>query len=93
MLGSMTAVSMPADGPLGGEALAEQSSPLDADPIQRLIFDRFGVEVPIGGWPVPAVELAGPVRRFMRVSMALYNDPDDVERLVAALREIGGGRP
>lgn len=93
MIGSMAAVSMPADGPLGGAALAEQSSPLDADPVQTLIYDRYGIEVPIGGWPVPAVESAGPVRRLIRVSMALYNDRDDVERLTAALREIGGDRP
>lgn len=90
MLGSMTALPMPADGPLGGAALADQSSPLDADPLQALLFDRFGIEVPIGGWPVPAVESPDPVRRVIRVSIALYNDRDDVARLVAALRQIRG---
>ncbi len=89
MLGSMTALAMPAGGPLGGAALADQSSPLDADPLQTLLFDRFGIEVPIVGWPVPAVEAGGPVRRLLRVSTALYNDRDDIDRLVAALRELG----
>jgi isopenicillin-N epimerase len=88
MLGAMIAVAMPADGPLGGAALADQSSPLDADPLQTVLFDRFGIEVPIIGWPVPAAETTGPIRRLLRVSMSLYNDRVDVDRLVEALREL-----
>ena len=90
MLGSMTAVAMPADGPLGGPAMADQSSPLDADPLQTILFDRFGIELPIVGWPVPAAESTEPIRRVLRVSAALYNDRADVDRLVAALRELSG---
>ena len=88
MLGSMTAVTMPEDGPLGGPAMADQSSPLDADPLQTVLFDRFGIELPIVGWPVPAVESTDPIRRLMRVSAAPYNDRADVDRLVAALSEL-----
>ena len=88
MLGSMTAVVMPAYGPLGGPAMADQSSPLDADPLQTLLFERYGIEVPIVGWPVPAVESTEPIRRVLRVSAALYNDRADVDRLVAALGEL-----
>jgi isopenicillin-N epimerase len=88
MLGSMTAVTMPPDGPLGGPAMADQSSPLDADPLQSILFDRFGIELPIVGWPVPAVEATEPIRRVLRVSAALYNDRADVDRLVAALGEL-----
>ena len=89
MLGSMSAVTMPADGPLGGPAVADQSSPLDADPLQTVLFDRYGIELPIVGWPVPAAESAEPIRRVLRVSTALYNDRDDIARLVEALRDLG----
>jgi isopenicillin-N epimerase len=88
MLGAMTAAAMPASGPLGGGASPDQSSPLDSDPLQTMLFDQFGVEVPIVGWPVPAAETTGPVRRIIRVSTALYNDRADIERLVAALRDL-----
>jgi isopenicillin-N epimerase len=88
MLGSMTAVAMPEDGPLGGPAMADQSSPLDADPLQALLFDRYGIELPIVGWPVPAVESTEPIRRVLRVSAALYNDTGDIGRLVAALDDL-----
>jgi isopenicillin-N epimerase len=88
MLGSMTAVTMPVDGPLGGPPMADQSSPLDADPLQTVLFDRYGIELPIVGWPVPAVESTEPIRRVLRVSAALYNDRADIERLVAALDEM-----
>ncbi len=90
MLGAMTAVAMPVDGPLGGSASPDQSSPLDADALQTLLFDRYGLEVPIVGWPVPAAETTSPVRRVIRVSTALYNDRADIDRLVVALRELKG---
>jgi isopenicillin-N epimerase len=90
MLGSMIAVAMPEDGPLGGPPMADQSSPLDADPLQTVLFDRYGIELPIVGWPVPAVQSTEPIRRVLRVSTALYNDADDIARLVGALSELGG---
>ena len=89
----MTAVAMPESGPLGGPAMADQSSPLDADPLQTLLFDRYGIELPIVGWPVPAVESTEPIRRVLRVSAALYNDTADIERLVAALDELSRSEP
>jgi isopenicillin-N epimerase len=91
MIGSMVALPLPAAGPLGGPPAEGQSSPLDADPLQTAIYDRFSIEVPIGPWPVPAVESAEPPRRLIRVSAALHNDRDDVDRLVAALRSIADG--
>jgi isopenicillin-N epimerase len=88
MLGSMVALALPATGPLGGEASPDQSSPLEADPLQTLLYDRFAIEVPIYGWPVPAAESPDPPRRLIRVSAALHNDGADVERLIAALGEL-----
>jgi isopenicillin-N epimerase len=88
MVGSMVALPLPADGPLGGAAAEDQSSPLEADPLQTAIYGRFAIEVPIGPWPVPAAESPDPPLRVIRVSIALHNDRDDVDRLVAALRTI-----
>jgi isopenicillin-N epimerase len=92
MIGSMVALPMPPDGPLGGAGSADQSSPLEADPLQTAIYDRFAVEVPIGPWPVPAAEPPSPPTRVIRVAMALHNDRDDVDRLVDALETIAAGR-
>jgi isopenicillin-N epimerase len=88
MVGSMVALPLPGDGPLGGAAAEDQSSPLEADPLQTAIYDRFAIEVPIGPWPVPAAESPDPALRVIRVSIALHNDRDDVDRLVAALRTL-----
>jgi isopenicillin-N epimerase len=86
MLGSMVALPLPATGPLA--ASGGGSSPLDTDPLQQHLIDKYRVEVPIGPWPVPAAESASQPRRLIRVSSALHNGPDDVERLVVALKTI-----
>jgi len=86
MLGSMVALPLPMAGPLA--ASGDGSSPLDTDPLQKRLIDEHQVEVPIYPWPVPAAESAGPARRLIRVSSALHNGPDDVDRLVAGLRAI-----
>jgi isopenicillin-N epimerase len=91
MIGSMVALSLPAEGPLAGSAAEGQSSPLDTDPLQTAIYDRFAIEVPIGPFPVPAAESADRPRRLIRVSAALHNDRDDIDRLVEAFRTIAGG--
>jgi len=85
-LGSMVALPLPTDGPLA--ASGGGSSPLDTDPLQRRLVDEYRVEVPIYQWPVPAAETGQPPRRVIRVSSALHNGPDDVDRLIAALRAI-----
>ena len=85
MLGSMVALPLPEDGPLA--AGAGGSSPLDTDSLQRRLVAEHRVEVPIVSWPVPAAGPARP-RRLIRVSSALHNGPDDVDRLVAALAAI-----
>ena len=86
MLGSMVALPLPSSGPLA--VPGRGSSPLDTDPLQQRLIDDFGVEVPIVAWPVPAARTGAPVRRLIRVSSALHNGPDDVDRLTAALRAI-----
>jgi isopenicillin-N epimerase len=90
MIGSMAALPLPLDGPLGGVEAAG-SSPLDTDPLQHVLYDRFGIEVPIGAWPVPAVMAPSPPIRFIRVSTAIHNDAADVDRLVAVLTELQDG--
>jgi isopenicillin-N epimerase len=89
MLGSMVALPLPAAGPLA--MAGSGSSPLDTDPLQRMLIDESRIEVPIYPFPVPAAESPAPARRLVRVSSALHNGPDDVDRLVAALAAIGGG--
>ncbi|MEA2547259.1 MAG: isopenicillin-N epimerase [Chloroflexota bacterium] len=86
MLGSMVAMPLPKAGPLAMAGAG--SSPLDTDPLQQVLLDRFRIEVPIGPWPVPAAESPDPPVRLIRVSSALHNGADDAERLAEALRTI-----
>jgi isopenicillin-N epimerase len=88
MIGAMVALPLPDRGPLGGQAAADASSPLDSDPLQTTLHDRFGIEVPIFPWPVPAAHSSTAARRVIRISTALHNDRGDIERLAAALSEI-----
>ena len=90
IIGAMAALPLPTDGPLGGIE-ASGSSPLDTDPFQLVLYERFGIEVPIGAWPVPAVRAAGPPIRSVRISAALHNDAADIDRLVSALGELKTG--
>jgi len=89
MIGAMAALPLPSKGPLGGEASG--SSPLDTDPFQLVLYERFGIEVPIGAWPVPAVQAVSPPIRSIRISAALHNDSADIDRLVAALSKLSAG--
>ena len=90
MIGAMAALPLPPNGPLG-VIEASGSSPLDTDPFQLVLYERFGIEVPIGAWPVPAVQAASPPIRSIRISAALHNDAADIDRLVAALGELSAG--
>jgi isopenicillin-N epimerase len=56
------------------------------DPLQRRLFDAWGIEVPVMSWP------SAP-RRLIRVSVQLYNHLDHYVRLVDALgKELAAER-
>jgi isopenicillin-N epimerase len=86
MLGSMVSLPLPETGPLAMPGTG--SSPLDTDPLQQVLLDRFRIEVPIGPWPVPAAEPSAPTRRLLRVSSALHNGADDARRLADAIGSL-----
>ena len=62
MIGSLAAVQLP-DG---------------TDDLQKRLFDRFAIEVPVITWPAPPT-------RWVRVSAHIYNREQDYERLAEAL--------
>jgi isopenicillin-N epimerase len=72
MIGSLAALPIP-DG-----ALVPQTSPLYRDPLQDVLREEAGIEVPVVPWP------AAP-HRLLRISAALYNTMADYERLAVAL--------
>jgi isopenicillin-N epimerase len=72
MIGSLAAVPLPDGEP------RDASWWKRADPLQRALWERFGIEAPIVAWPAPP-------RRLVRISAALYNTRADYERLVEAL--------
>ncbi len=75
MIGSLAALPLP-----DGEVVA--TSPATArDPLQDVLFDRYGIEVPIVPWPAPP-------RRLVRISAHLHNAEDGYERLASALRDL-----
>ena len=77
LLGSMVAVPIPG---LGADD--------EAAWLHEALFDEDQIEVPIVPWPVPGARPSPtdpPRSVLVRVSAQRYNDPGDVERLVAAL--------
>jgi isopenicillin-N epimerase len=69
MVGSLAALPMP-------DATTRAAAPID--PLQDVLIERYGIEVPVFPWP------AHP-RRLVRVSAHLYNTRADYERLATAL--------
>jgi isopenicillin-N epimerase len=78
MIGALAAVPIPADA--GDQAPGEPAGRL-----QRRLWDRWRVEVPIIPW--------GNQARLLRVSAQRYNAVEDYERLIHALTEEGFGQP
>jgi len=55
------------------------------DPLGEALFSQHRIEIPV--FPFPA-----PPHRLIRIACQVYVDRDDVERLCAALVELGEGR-
>jgi len=88
MLGSMAAVLLPEDA---GAAASTALSPLDVDPIQLALRERFRIQVPVLPWPTPwtpgfSADMAR--RRLVRLSAQLYNDPAEYDVLAEGLAEV-----
>jgi isopenicillin-N epimerase len=73
MIGSLAALPLP-DG-----AAEPSRSALYLDPLQDVLLERHGIEVPVIPWPAPP-------ERLLRISAQLYNSKDDFRRLAEALR-------
>ena len=70
----------PVAGTPAPQMWATQLPPGDGDELQRRLFDEYAIEVPVKEWE------GGPP--LLRVSIAPYNEPADVERLLAVLAEL-----
>jgi isopenicillin-N epimerase len=83
MLGSMAALPIPG---LRDDAAAEA--------LGRALALEDGIQVPIGGWPVPAARVGEiPEQVLIRISAERYNEPADYDRLAEALiRRLGRGQ-
>jgi isopenicillin-N epimerase len=73
MIGALAAVPLPA----GRDAVPLSS--LYVHPLQRALFDRHRIEVPVPPWPAPPA-------RLLRISAHLHNALPEYERLAAALQ-------
>jgi isopenicillin-N epimerase len=80
LLGSMAALPIPG---VHGDAAAQL--------LGRQLEMEEGVQVPIGGWPVPAARTGTePEQVLIRISAQRYNEPADYDRLAEALlRRLG----
>jgi isopenicillin-N epimerase len=70
MVGSLAAVPLPERR---GEAAAAE-----ADPLQKELFERHRIEVPLPPWPAPP-------KRLLRISAQAYNRHDEYDRLAQLL--------
>jgi isopenicillin-N epimerase len=73
MLGSMAAL------PLSIPGVDDDAT---ADAVRRTLVAEYGIQVPLGGWPVRAARAEEkPSRILLRLSAQLFNEPADYERL------------
>jgi isopenicillin-N epimerase len=73
MIGSLASVRLP-------DGLTLDIGWRRPDPIQRRLFDGWGIEVPINSWPAPP-------KRQVRISAQLFNSRDHYVRLAEALEK------
>jgi isopenicillin-N epimerase len=75
MIGSLASLPLPdGDG-------RPPASALYLDPLQNLLLDGYGIEVPVIPWPAPP-------RRLLRISAQVYNRLADYRALATALAEL-----
>ena len=91
MLGSMASIILPPPGPAAG-ALAPNlgTSPLDDDPLQVELRDRWRIEVPILPWPArrTATARCEAQRRMVRISAQAYVPAGAWVTLADALADV-----
>ena len=73
MIGSLASIVLP-------DSVTTETGWRVRDPIQGRLFDDWGIELPIMRWPAPP-------RRLLRISVQLYNRPEQYIRLAEALRK------
>jgi isopenicillin-N epimerase len=73
MVGSLAAVVLP-------DALSPAEPPLGIDSLQRRLFDKHRIEVPVPIWPAPP-------KRLLRISAQVYNRRVQYDRLARVLAE------
>jgi len=79
MLGSLASIPLPRGTATSADVFAY-------DPLQRALFEKHRIEVPVFTWPEPP-------QRQLRVSAAVYNELAEYEALAAALvEELAAGK-
>jgi isopenicillin-N epimerase len=79
MIGTLATIPLP-DGVPGSP-----QPPLYLDPLQDELLERYRIEIPVVPWPVHP-------KRWVRLSVQLYNRREQYEDLARALRELLGQR-
>jgi isopenicillin-N epimerase len=74
MIGSMVALPLPDGG-------SQDVSLLYGDPIQDVLVERYGIQVPVIPWPYAP-------RRLLRISAQIYNRHDQYHELAEALQGL-----
>jgi isopenicillin-N epimerase len=78
MIGAMASVPLPEKSP---------------EPLQSILFEKFGIEVPVFPWPPSATLRSASLRSqpipLMRICAQIYNTPEHFQRLRQALTQLG----
>ncbi len=80
MVGSMAVIELPPD-------LPPESSNSPLDPLHLHLLEAHAIEAPVYAWP-HATGPGAARRRLLRISVQLYNQPAEYERLAKVLAEL-----
>lgn len=75
MIGSIVSLPIP-DAPAPPPTRLHSTAPL-----QDVLFERYGIEVPVFPWPAPP-------KRILRISAQVYNEPAEYQLLADALASL-----